>query len=354
MQLKHPIINDRDLRPLLKWPGGKTRDFNQILKNHPYVLPQSINSYYEPFLGGGAVWLQQNSNDMHVNDLCGDLMSFYRLLRTETFQNHIKKLAEMWRLAERVTPDHIDELYDQGDVSPFWSSNSLYLEHKTLFSNTFSGKIKRIKKHEADKGKLSDCDKVKNVEGAIKAAIYTVLRKVYNTTKESHEAAVMFYMLRQYCYSSMFRFDKDGNFNVPYGGISYNSRQPDADLEYWNSDNLKEHFIRTTLYCDDFETFLHDKPRKGDWIFVDPPYDSDFSTYDQNSFGRDDQRRLAEYLYRTPANFLAIMQDSDFISELYDKEDNGVKLLRVDKNYLVSFKNRNKKSTTLIVVYKTQ
>jgi DNA adenine methylase len=265
---KHPIINDRNLRPLLKWPGGKARDFGQILKNHPYVLPLSVNSYYEPFLGGGAVWLQQKSEDMHVNDLSNDLMRFYRLLDTEGFQQRVLFIAEMWRKAEQVTRKHFAKLYE-GDITPFIPYNTVYPEHNYLLTNTFSGKIKRIKKHEAEKGQLSEADAIKNVEGAIKAAIYTVVRKVYNTTDDPHEAAATFYVVRQYCYSSMFRFDKDGNFNVPYGGISYNARQPDADLEYWNSTNLREHFFKTTFHCNDFETFLDDKPKDGDWIFVD-------------------------------------------------------------------------------------
>ena len=50
--------------------------------------------------------------------------------------------------------------------------------------------------------------------------------------------------------------------------------------------------------------------------FLDPPYDTDFSTYAQNEFGHEEQKRLCECLKRTPAKILLIIKNTDFIYEL--------------------------------------
>ena len=46
--------------------------------------------------------------------------------------------------------------------------------------------------------------------------------------------------------------------------------------------------------------------------FLDPPYDTDFSTYAQNEFGHEEQKRLCECLKRTPAKILLIIKNTDF------------------------------------------
>ena len=65
----------------------------------------------------------------------------------------------------------------------------------------------------------------------------------------------------------------------------------------------------------DFEDFfiLH-KPKKNDFVFLDPPYDSEFSTYAKNEFTRKDQERLANYLINNcKAKWMMIIKNTDFI-----------------------------------------
>ena len=85
-----------------------------------------------------------------------------------------------------------------------------------------------------------------------------------------------------------------------------------------------------------------------DFIFLDPPYDTEFSTYAKNSFDKDDQARLANYLKNTKAKFMLIIKNTGYIYELY--KDNGFNIMSFDKKYLVSFMNRNdKKSEHLLI-----
>lgn len=57
------ILENR-LSPLIKYPGGKEKELNYIIP----ALPQNINRYYEPFVGGGAVYFAIDANEYFIND----------------------------------------------------------------------------------------------------------------------------------------------------------------------------------------------------------------------------------------------------------------------------------------------
>lgn len=70
------------VKPFLRWAGGKSWVLNDIYQ----LIPNNINNYYEPFLGGGSVFfsLKQNGALNHqvvISDLNGDLMSCYQQVR---------------------------------------------------------------------------------------------------------------------------------------------------------------------------------------------------------------------------------------------------------------------------------
>lgn len=81
-------------------------------------------------------------------------------------------------------------------------------------------------------------------------------------------------------------------------------------------------------------------------FFLDPPYDSDFSTYDNNLFDKNEQMRLAMLLKKIKAKWLMIIKKTQFIYDLY--KDFNVR--EYDKNYLVSFKNRNEKEAKHLLI----
>ena len=113
---------------------------------------------------------------------------------------------------------------------------------------------------------------------------------------------------------------------------------------------LIEHLSKTTIDNLDFEEFfIKNKPKKDDFIFLDPPYDSEFSTYVQNKFTRQDQTRLAKYLIKDcEANWMMIIKNTEFIYGLYDKKD--IYITSFDKKYLVSFQNRNNKDAKHLII----
>ena len=148
----------------------------------------------------------------------------------------------------------------------------------------------------------------------------------------------------------MFRYNADGAFNVPYGGIGYNAKTLDKKLAYYQSTELIEHFSKATVECMDFlDFFRKHPPEKDDFIFLDPPYDSEFSTYAKNEFGKADQERLAKYLIEEcKGKWLMIIKNTQFIYSLYDKK--GIKIKAFDKKYQVSFMNRNEKEVEHLII----
>ena len=153
-----------------------------------------------------------------------------------------------------------------------------------------------------------------------------------------------------YCYSGMFRYNKNGEFNVPYGGIGYNNNYLDNKLSYYKSSKLHEKFINTTFYNLDFEKFLDNyELNENDFLFLDPPYDTEFSTYAKNEFDREDQKRLSKYLINNVrAKWMLVIKSTDIILDLYSNKN--LVIDAVDKKYNVSFMDRNIKDVTHLII----
>jgi len=215
-------------------------------------------------------------------------------------------------------------------------------------------KIKRMKKIESEKGIMPNEDILDNIESALKSAFYTHFRYLYNNIKKyninKNFATAIFFFIRNYAYSGMFRYNSRGEFNVPYGGIGYNKKNLDKKIEYFQNPLLINKLQQTIIENLDFEIFLKKyNPTKNDFIFLDPPYDTEFSTYALNEFSREDQKRLANYLINEcNAKWLMIIKYTDFIYELYNKKN--ISITSFDKKYLVSFKNRNNKNAIHLII----
>ena len=214
-------------------------------------------------------------------------------------------------------------------------------------------KMNRMYKIENQRNKMNKKDTLDNIECAFKSAFYMHFRHLYNEAEnlniDTSFYTAIFYFIREFCYASMFRYNKNGKFNVPYGGISYNRKEFIKKIDYIGSKQIKEYMKNTQIYCEDFEKFLEEiKPKERDFIFLDPPYDTEFSTYAKNEFGKNDQIRLANFLKNTKAKFMLIIKNTDFIYNLYNVK--GLYIKSFDKKYLVSIKNRNDKNVEHLII----
>lgn len=212
----------------------------------------------------------------------------------------------------------------------------------------------RMKNIELKRGFLSEEDVQKNIETAYMSTLYIYFRMLYNDTNVASENTPLhislFLFLRCYAYSGMFRYNDKGEFNVPYGGMSYNKKSLQKEMDYYKSEELLRLFHKATISCLDFEKFFCEfRPQRNDFIFLDPPYDSDFSTYDKNSFTHADHKRLANYLInKCNAKWLLDIKATPFILSLY--ENKGLSITSFDKKYQVSFMNRNNKAVEHLII----
>lgn len=368
------------LFPILKYAGGKEKELKYI---HP-CLPKKINNYYEPFIGGGAVYFSVDANKMFINDKSHELINLYNVIaiQDKDFFSIVEEMMFNWKLLEDIINEektifiktyrefqknYINEEQVKNLILLFITRNQKKINNmfeinvENFFKEierNINNKIKRMKKIELDKGELSDNDIVNNIESAFKSAFYMQMRHLYNNIEKyniKHSFTVaIFFFIRNFSYSGMFRYNKEGDFNVPYGGIGYNRKNLLKKVDYFKTNKLIEHLNKTVIDNLDFEEFFKkNKPKKDDFIFLDPPYDSEFSTYAQNEFVRNDQIRLANYLINDcEANWMLVIKNTDFIYNLYNKE--GIYITSFDKKYLVNFKNRNDKKVEhlLILNYK--
>ena len=372
------LRSDR-LSPIIKWAGGKEAELKHILPN----LPDRFERYFEPFVGGGAVYFTLDCNEMLINDKSSELMTLYKLiqLNDDEFFTKLFEINKNWQLLEQIVEKNSAQLANiYQNASPLtvpllqikdWVTEFVLQnvdDFNGILSTAFNldlenflhelnrnltNKIERMRKIERAKGKLSHADVLDNIEGALKSAFYMHFRHLYNKTinYEINEAfgTAIFYFVREFCYASMFRYNRRGEFNVPYGGIQYNRKDFHKKISTMRSNLYQEHLKKTRLYSLDFEEFLEtQQPTANDFIFVDPPYDSDFSTYAKNTFDRDDQIRLANYLLHNSSQFMLVIKNTEFITRLY--ENKGLHIIAFDKRYLVSFQNRNDKNAEHLLI----
>jgi len=72
-------MNKQKLLPFLKWPGGK----RWLISKHSNYFPSQYNRYYEPFLGGGAVFFFLQPSQATLSDINEDLIALYRVMRDD-------------------------------------------------------------------------------------------------------------------------------------------------------------------------------------------------------------------------------------------------------------------------------
>jgi len=364
-------IKEHRLPPIIKWAGGKEQELKYI---HPR-LSQKIDNYYEPFIGGGAVYFSINAKKMFINDKSDELIGLYNLIATQDrdFFRVVEEIMYNWNLLEDIVQNNKEvfvkkyikfskNLTDETKVENWVYSFILQhsKEFNAMFDVTFNvniknflnelkknilSKMKRMKKIEPERGKLQDKDILDNMEAALKSAFYMHFRHLYNNIQKyqisKSFATAIFFFIRNYAYSGMFRYNKSGLFNVPYGGIGYNRKNFSKRVESLKNIELVKHLEKTTIENLDFEEFFEkNRPSKDDFIFLDPPYDNTYSSYSNNSFTRSDQERLSDFLInRCEAKWMMVIKNTDFIHGLYSKDN--INISSFDKKYLLSIQNRN-------------
>ena len=126
---------------------------------------------------------------------------------------------------------------------------------------------------------------------------------------EAHteEGAQLFYYLNRTCFNGLCRFNKGGDFNVPFG--TYKAINYATDFSQYATVFRQWTFSNRDVEALQFEP--------GDFIYADPPYDVEFTTYSAGGFSWDDQVRTAKLLADHRGTVVISNQATKRIIELY-------------------------------------
>lgn len=246
------------LKPFLKWVGGKKQIINIITSN----IPNNINTYYEPFVGGGSVYLT--------------LLS--QIIRGERI---IKKM---------IISDKNEVLIN--------AYNCVKNTPKELISN-----LKKLDKKYKSK---------KNIN--MKEKLYYQIRDQYNNHNKHMSncmRAALFIFLNKTCFRGLYREGPNG-FNVGFGNY-INPTIYDENQILLISYYLNKYKV---LFKHRSYNILLGKVKKGDFVYLDPPYypinDTSFVKYHQNSFSIDDHKDLHTFCDQLNKNKIKFLMSNSY------------------------------------------
>lgn len=216
------------LRPFVKWAGGK----GQLLQELEQHFPLGFSTYYEPFLGGGAVFFRLVERRPHFNavlsDINGELINTYEVVkkRVEELVKQLGLHATRYKLAPK---EHYYQVRDEEPLDDVGRATRLILLNRT-------------------------------------------------------------------CYNGLYRVNKMGKFNVPFGRYK-NPTVCGKENLLAVSQVLRS--SKAKLLVADYRKATKNAG-KGDFIYFDPPYQpesatANFTSYTNSSFSFDDQMQLGEW-----------------------------------------------------------
>lgn len=296
---------EANVKPFLKWAGGKTQLLPQIIERLPTDF-HKINRYVEPFVGAGAVFLHLISNkcfdEYIINDINDKLINLYKVMR-----------------------DNCDELIEE--------LKSLKEEYMIL------GEIEK------------------------KEEFYYKIRDEFNINKSnSTRMAAIFIFLNKTCFNGLYRENLKGNFNVPFGKHNspsiYQEHEIRAISEVLNSKNDGGQY-RVKILNTSFEN-LNKYIDQNTFVYFDPPYRpvtaGGFNSYNKSNFNDDSQIKLRNF-YIDVDNKGAKLMLSNSDPRVLDKEDDffdslykGFKIERVSASRMINSKGTGRGPITELLI----
>ena len=203
-------------------------DKYKLMKQLKELFPKKINHFYEPFTGGGTVFLNIKAQKYFLNDINKNLIDIHRfLLKNSGNQN------EFFRKIETVIQKYNLSYSYKKDIVPDFL--------KKKFKKTYYARF--------------------NKQG------YENLRQQVN--KQTKNDPLILYILLIYGFNRMLRFNDGGKFNLPVGNVDFNQNVANALNDYF-SFVQKANIQFTTM---DFKKFLDNRHwSSNDFVYLDPPY----------------------------------------------------------------------------------
>lgn len=280
------------MKPMVKYAGGKTKELPQILKH----IPEKFEKYIEPFVGGGALFFHLEPEQAIISDTNAKLIDFYKDVKT----NFSRLKGEL------------NTLQTQYEANQQAYAIEVAKDPKAFVHN-------------------------KNKD------LYYALRDLYNNPNGSLLPGSSYYFINKTAYSCMTRYNKKGEFNVPFGYYAGMNAQAITSAH-------QKLLQKADIYCQDY-TKTFDISSDEDFIFLDPPYDCVFTDYSSTAtttagFAEKEQRQLAEDFRNLSCKALLVINKTPLIEGLYGKYISE----EYSKAYDVNIKNRFKTDAKHLII----
>jgi len=211
-------------RSPLFYVGDKYRLMKQLLD----LFPKEINNFYEPFAGGGTVFLNVEAEKYFLNDIDKHLVNIHKCLISNA-----EKSGKFFRDVEKVIHKYKLSHSYKNDIVP----DSLKKEFKKTYYARFNKKgYERLRVH-VNKNKKND--------------------------------PLILYILLIYGFNRMLRFNGGGKFNLPVGNVDFNKNVVSALNDYFGFVKAKKIKFTSQDFINFFEKRVYEK---GDFVYLDPPY----------------------------------------------------------------------------------
>lgn len=258
-------------KPFVKWVGGKRqllKQFKELGLYPPDGFDPIHHRYFEPFVGGGAVFFDLAPEKAYLSDSNAELITAYKVIR-----------------------DDVESL------------------------------IKSLKKHRYEE------------------KYYYKVRAQDPSSLLSVEVASRFIFLNRAGFNGMYRVNKNGKFNVPFGRHT-NPLICDAE----NLRKVSETLQHTEIKVADYKKVLR-YARKGDFIYFDPPYypvskTASFTAYTTKEFLQKEQIELRDTfleLHKRGCFVMLSNSDTPFINKIYKEiKDKKIKIHKIKAGRMIN------------------
>lgn len=274
---------DTKPKPFVKWVGGKRqllRQFRELGLYPPESFNPVTNTYYEPFVGGGAVFFDLLPKNAELSDLNKELVITYNVIK-----------------------NNVDEL------------------------------VESLKKHIYDKEYYLEV-RAKKVEGL-----------------SDIEVASRFIFLNRTGFNGLYRVNKSGQFNVPFG--RYNNP---VICDEENLRRVSDALQGVVITHQDYKNVLK-TAKSGDFVYLDPPYypinaTSSFTSYTAEGFLEKEQTELRDTFVKLHKKGCFVMlsnSDTPFINELYSGLD-GIIVNKITAGRAINSKGSGRGKITEVLV----
>ena len=246
----------RQPSPIIKWAGGKRQLLDRIIARMP---SKGYERFYEPFIGGGAVFFMLRPEKAVINDINEDLVNLYRTVKDAPEQ----LIAAIDEIDDRI-PEDADE------------AKAFYYEMRDRYNEMITVGDRTV------------------------------------------EAAAMLVFVNKHCFNGLYRVNAKGKFNVPYNGsrarsmVSDNIRAASRALEH--AEILCGDFEPACEGAIEGDFVFLDSPYA-------PIKETTFEAYTKEGFLEEDHRRLARLFRELDARGCSVMltnHNTALIRELYD------------------------------------